>query len=317
MTHLKHWMYRLYFALFMGQLLLATKPVAAQSQDLPMFATLHTMKCMTLDDGGSYYLAEARQLAHAIPEQASKAPNEGVFHLDSIFTPPLADGQRMLLSGTDTGSGFVTDDVLTLDVIPGDLSHSWDFRSSDWMRIIPVPVPADITDLFLPGRYHMVTVTMTDLLMPFYRSSDLWLLTYSPCNWLVATPTVTRTLLLTAVPVTPTAVASATLMPAVAMTNTRSPATVTATATDAAAVSRQIGAKGDTQNNHPYRSIQIWLLSLLLISTMIAAYATMVMKQHFVLPSWQSCRTPGAALLLKIRAKWQAVKSDIEKQMKE
>lgn len=297
---------RLWWLLLPGMLLFATpQPAIAQASVLQPVTTLTSLHCVTLDNGGSYYLAETRQLTQEIPERVSSTPNAGVFYLDAVFTPPLQQSQRVLLSGSEIGSGFVVDDILNLEVIPGNQSRTWDFRSSDWMQIIPIEQPADITNLFLPDRYHMITATMQDVLTPNYRTSDLWLLTYSPCDWLTATPASTETHVATPLPPTEPTTATRTPVP-----------TVTTTATLAAPASLQNGAIVDESSETPSRSLRLWLISLTAIGTLLSAYALVRMKLYRLLPSFVRCRGYLGSLWLRLRTKWQEIKAVIDAEMK-
>lgn len=145
----------------------------------PTEANAQPEECAPLSDGAAYRLTETRQLSPEIPE--SPSGTQSGFHTDAVFIM-IAQGERVLLSGSETGSGFVTDDEFTLQTIPAERSQTWNFQSEDRMYIVPANVPEDITHLFLENRFNMVQVTMTDILPPFYRASELWLMRYSPCS---------------------------------------------------------------------------------------------------------------------------------------
>lgn len=297
-------------------------PVTSQAQSIT--ATMTPKNCIVLEDGNLYTLVETQRLATAIPEQPSGAYKDGFFHLDSIFTRPYTEQQRILLSGSESGSGFVTDDILTLETIPANQSRSWDFRSSDYTRIIPLDAPQDISDLLMPGDFNMITVTMQDVLWPVFRSSDLWLLVYSPCEWLTATPTATqtRTLIPTATPVPPTATITATNTPVPTATATNAP-TVQPTMTATLVASKPSGVGGatpDGQATTPNPSLRISLLSVL-VSVLVTGlalglYAWLVMRDAFTLPRWKQYQKQYHGTVQKFRTVWNALKAYFEERMK-
>ncbi|MEZ4614423.1 MAG: hypothetical protein R2867_02760 [Caldilineaceae bacterium] len=137
-------------------------------------------RCIRLLSGGDYRLSKVVPLSDALAEQPTMAHGNGVFQLDSVFIL-VKEGQRILLSGSEMGGGFVTDDLLLVATIPANKQQSWDFRSVDHMAIIPVSQPQDITHLFVPG-HNMVTLTMRDMLGPVYSTSAYRLLILDPCG---------------------------------------------------------------------------------------------------------------------------------------
>ena len=124
-------------------------------------------ECTTHPVLPGYRLHRSIPLADAIAEQPSKAGGNGEFYLNNVFVAMEHSGQRILLSSSENGEdGFVTDDILHLKTSPANKERSWDFRSSDHMRIIPIDAAQEITDLFTPGSLNLMRVTLIDALAP-------------------------------------------------------------------------------------------------------------------------------------------------------
>ncbi|MEM7132182.1 MAG: hypothetical protein AAF702_38100 [Chloroflexota bacterium] len=192
------------FSLIFLCLTLLAIPVVGQAQSPFPSRT----QCVQMDDGIAYYLSDAISLAPALPEQASKDGN-GLFYRHSMLIA-VEQGQRLYLSGTETGSGLHVDDLLILETIPAGKQHIRDFRSSDHQRIIPAPAPEEVTDIFRADALNFLTVTMQDLLTPVYSNSDLYLIILDRCDADAATSTATALSTVTATPVPPTYTAPAT-----------------------------------------------------------------------------------------------------------
>lgn len=160
-------------------ILLACQPQVAQAS-----AAVNTAECQLLADGVEYRLAHSIPLAEAIPEMASQYGAEAAGEPRTFQTVEqtvtLAAGERVMLSGTSDGAGFVADDLIRLDLQPSGETQSWDFRSPDFTRIVPISTPQEVTQLFATGA-NTLTLTTQDILGPVYSSSALWLLILEPC----------------------------------------------------------------------------------------------------------------------------------------
>ncbi|MEZ4682065.1 MAG: hypothetical protein R2932_48450 [Caldilineaceae bacterium] len=271
--------------------------------------------CTVLGDGWAYRLKRAMPLADPIVEQTSMGVYPYQFTLNSIFIL-LEEGERVLLSGSATGDGFVTDDIVTLEVIPGDKSRSWDFRSQDQMTIVPVTAPQDITDLFKPG-HSMITISMQDLLGPVYSSSGYWLLLYATCTLptTVATPSPTATSVpstSTPTPLSPTATATV----ASSAVNLATPETVlTPTADESASLPKKTD---QVRSNWLQLALLFWDWVLLGV-VLLGAGLWQLLKQHPLI--WPEQITQWRAQVTialqpvwqRLHAEWASLKAYLER----
>jgi len=160
--------------------LLACQPQVAQAATGP--------DCQTMADGVDYRLTNALKLSDGLPESPSRYVNGQLDASPFVTTSAevtIGESTKVLLSGSKEGSGFVADDLILLTVQPSGQSKQWDFRSADFMHIIPASSPQEVTELFTAGT-NQLQIDVYDLLGPVHSASELWLLMLDPCNVVAA-----------------------------------------------------------------------------------------------------------------------------------
>jgi len=156
--------------------LLACQPQVAQAATGP--------DCQTMADGVEYRLTNALKLSDGLPESPSRYVNGQLDASPFVTTSAevtIGESTKLLLSGSKEGSGFVADDLILLTVQPSGQSKQWDFRSADFMHIVPAASPQEVTELFTTGA-NQLQIDIYDLLGPVHSASELWLLILEPCN---------------------------------------------------------------------------------------------------------------------------------------
>lgn len=142
--------------------------------------------CFIIEEGRpTYQVDRAYQLSEAIPETTSPAQLPHSFH-EAGMSISMAEDERVLLSGSEQGSGFFTDDQITIVTMPERVVTQIDFREPDR---VGATEPLEITGVLSPGR-NSIAIEMMDLMWPSYASSAYWLLILKPCTTLDATPVV-------------------------------------------------------------------------------------------------------------------------------
>jgi len=167
---------------------------------------------------------EVIQLVPAIPEQPSQTRDNHPFFSQRVVVH-YHEGQRVLLSSTPDGAGFLSgDDIFWMQGQPSGQVWERDFRDPARTQIIPIE-PQWVTSLFTPG-VNELEIRLQDRTPPVYGSSPWYLLLVScvpqtviaipsplPTDPPTITPTTQPTLVPSATPSatpSPTAIVTAT-----------------------------------------------------------------------------------------------------------